>query len=184
MNKFFTLQKVKIDKDVRGLRRLLDQTKISMRNLWPLNVETDIYGTLLVPLINYKLPGNVRISIAKNAEDDIWNIETLVEFLRKKVKAKKRSFAVGAFFGNNPQHDFYIKIFSSSPLHYQQKTFHKNRCAFCNRDNHFSNKCLKVTDPKARTKLVKQQWLCFVYLEKGHSAASCKKHYSCNKCGG
>ena len=112
MNKFVTLQKVNNDKDVRGLRRLLDQTETSMRNLQSLNVETDRYGTLLVPLINDKLPDNLRISIAKNFEDDIWDIETLVKFLREEVEAKERSFAVGASFGDNPEHDFYNRDFS------------------------------------------------------------------------
>ena len=86
-----------------------------------------------------------------------------------------------ASFGNNPKHDFYDKDFSSSSLHSQQKTFHKNRCAFCDRDIHFSNNCLKVTDPKSRKELVKQRRLCFVCLQKVHSAASCKKYYSCKK---
>ena len=138
MNKFVTLQKVKTNKDVRGLRRLLDQTETSMRNLQSLNVETDRYGTLLVPLINDKLPENLWISIAKNFEGDIWDIKTLVTFLCKEVEAKERSFAVGVSFGNNLEHDFYNKDFSSSSLHSQQKTFHKNRCVFCDRDNHFS----------------------------------------------
>ena len=83
MNKFVTLQKVKTDKDVRGFHRLLDQTETSMGNLQSLNVETDRYGTLLVPLINDKLPDNLRISITKDFEDDIWDIDTLVKFLRK-----------------------------------------------------------------------------------------------------
>ena len=183
MNKFVTLQKVKNDKDVRGLRKLLDQSETSMRNLQSLNAETDRYGTLLVPLINDKLPDNLRISIAKNFEDDIWDIETLVKFLCKEVEAKERSLAVGASFSDNLKHDFYNRDFSSSSPHSQQKTFHKSRCAFCDRDNHFSNKCLKVTNPKSRKELVKQKRLCFVCLQKGHSAASYKKHYSCKKYG-
>ena len=131
MNKFITLQKVIVDKDVRGLRRLLEQTETSMRNLQSLNVETDAYGAILVPPINDKLPDNLRISIIKNFEDDIWNIKTLVKFLCKEVKAKERSFAVGASFGNNPEVIFITEIFPHLPLHSQQKTFHKNRCAFC-----------------------------------------------------
>ena len=138
MNKFVTLQKVKNDKDVRGLRRLLDQTETSMQNLQSLNVETDRYGTLLVPLINDKLPVNLRISIAKNVEDGIWDIEILVKYLFKEVKAKVRSFAVGASFRDNPERDFYNRDFSSSSIHSQQNTFHKNRCAICDRINHFS----------------------------------------------
>ena len=43
---------------------------------------------------------------------------------------------------------------------------------------------LKVTDAKARKGPVQQKRLCLVCLQKGHSAASCKKHYLCKKCGG
>ena len=58
MNKFVTLAKVKNDKDIKGLWKLLDQTESSIRNLSSLDVTTDRYGTLLVPLINDKLPDN------------------------------------------------------------------------------------------------------------------------------
>ena len=64
LNKFVTLAKVKNDKDIKGLRKLLDQTESSIQNLSSLD---DRYGTLLVSLIiiNDKLPDNIRISIAK-----------------------------------------------------------------------------------------------------------------------
>ena len=58
MNKFVTLAKVKNDKDIKGLWKLLDQTESSIRNLSSLDLTTDRYGTLLVPLINDKLPDN------------------------------------------------------------------------------------------------------------------------------
>lgn len=45
-----------------------------MRNLKSLNVETDRYGILLIPLINDKLPENFQMSITKNFGDDIWDI--------------------------------------------------------------------------------------------------------------
>ena len=38
MNKFVTLAKVKNDKDIKGLRKLLDQTESSTRNLSSLDV--------------------------------------------------------------------------------------------------------------------------------------------------
>ena len=62
MNKFVTLAKVKNDEDIKVLRKLLDQTEFSIRNFDRL---FDRYGTLLVPLINDKLPENIRISKAK-----------------------------------------------------------------------------------------------------------------------
>ena len=62
MNKFVTLAKVKNDEDIKVLRKLLDQTEFSIRNFDRL---FDRYGTLLVPVINDKLPENIRISKAK-----------------------------------------------------------------------------------------------------------------------
>ena len=62
MNKFVTFAKVKNDKDIKVVRKLLDQTEFSIRNLDRL---FDRYGTLLVPLINDKLPENIRISKVK-----------------------------------------------------------------------------------------------------------------------
>ena len=62
MNKFVTLAKVKNDEDIKILRKLSDQTEFSIRNFDRL---FDRYGTLLVPLINDKLPENIRISKAK-----------------------------------------------------------------------------------------------------------------------
>ena len=65
MNKFVTLVKVKNDKDINGLRKLIDQAESSIQNLSSLDVATDRYGTLLVPFINDKLRDNIPISIAK-----------------------------------------------------------------------------------------------------------------------
>ena len=52
------------------------------------------------------------------------------------------------------------------------------------KNNHTSNKCLKTSDPITRKHMAKQKLLCFLCLNKGHSAVSCKLKYSCNKCGG
>ena len=94
MNKFVMLEKIKNDKNIKALRKLLDQTESSIRNLQSLHVETSSYGTILVLLINDKLPDNLRISVAKNFENEVWDIEGLIYFLRKKVEAKECSFAV------------------------------------------------------------------------------------------
>ena len=142
MNKFVTLAKVKNDKDIKGLRKLLDQSESSIRNSNSLDVKTNRYGTLLVPLINHKLPDNIRISTAKKFDDEIWVIEKLITLLRKQVEAKERSFTIGACFNDCNEIDEKFN-FSSSTLFSQDKNFSKYRCVFCNKNNHASNKCLK-----------------------------------------
>ena len=88
MNKFVTLAKVKNDKDIKDLQKLLDQTKSSIRNLNSVDVTNDIYGTLMVPLINGKLPNNIRISIAKIFDDEMWDIGKLITLLRKESRLR------------------------------------------------------------------------------------------------
>ena len=78
--------KVKNNKDMKGLRKLLDQTESSIRNLSSLDVTTDRYRILFVPLINDKLPDNIGISIAKKIDDEIWDIEKLITLCVKKLR--------------------------------------------------------------------------------------------------
>ena len=51
---------------------------------------------------------------------------------------------------------FIIEIFLHLCYILNWKVLKKNRCAFCNRDNHFSNKCLKVTYLKARKRVIQR----------------------------
>ena len=61
-------------------------------------METSCYGSLLVPLVNEKLPNELRVNIAKSFANDIWDIDIMINFLKKEVEAKERSFAVGMSF--------------------------------------------------------------------------------------
>ena len=177
MNKFVTLAKVKNDKDIKGLRLLLYQTESSVWNLSSLDVTTNRFSTLLVPLTNDKLPDNIRISIAKKFDDGIWDIGKLITLLRKEVEAKERSFAIGACFNDCNENDEKFN-FSSSALFSQSKYFSRHRCVFCNKYNHTSSKCLKTSEPIARKEIAKQKCLWFLCLAKGHSAVSCELKYS------
>ena len=167
LNKFVTLARVS---DIKGLRKLLDQTECSIRNLISLDVTTDRYRTLLVPLINDKLPDNIRISIAKKFDDEIWGIGKLIILLRKEAEAKERSFAIGACFNDCNENDEKFS-FSSLALLSQGKNVSKHRCVFFNKN---FNKCLKTSETIGRKEIAKQKRLCFLCLEKGHSAVSCK----------
>ena len=66
MQKFVSLPPVKNQNDVTGLRKLYDQVESSVKNLKSLKVETNSYGSLLVPLLNEKLPNDLRERIAYN----------------------------------------------------------------------------------------------------------------------
>ena len=160
MNKFLMLEKIK-NKDIKVLQKLLDQTVSSIRNLQSLHVETSSYGTLLVLLINDKLTDNLRISVAKNFENEVWDIEGLIYFLRNEVEVKEHSLAMSSSFYDYTEHDYDKKAaFSSSALHTQQhKLVYKSKCVFCEKTNHTSNMCLNITALVTRKESVKQKQL-------------------------
>ncbi|XP_065639882.1 uncharacterized protein LOC124815319 [Hydra vulgaris] len=54
---------------------------------------------------------------------------------------------------------------------------------FCNK-NHFSNKCLSVTDREIRKNMLRKQGRCFICMERGHISKNCKVSYKCVKCNG
>ena len=44
------------------------------------------------------------------------------------------------------------------------RTEHKRACDVCNKENHISHKCLKMSDPKARFSILRRKKLCLYVL--------------------
>ena len=121
-------------------------------------METSCYGSLLVPLVNEKLPNELRVNIAKSFANDIWDIDIMINFLKKEVEAKERSFAVGMSFDLDDDIKNSSDVFSSSALYSQNKYSSRKpkvqHCVFCDKNNHSSNRCFKITDMEARKDLI------------------------------
>ena len=66
-----SLPSVKNQRDAAELRKLFDQVESSVRNLKSLKVEKNSYGSLLVPLLNRKLPNDMRERIARKFDHNV-----------------------------------------------------------------------------------------------------------------
>ena len=58
---------------VSGLRNLTEKLESTIRNLKGLKVDPTSYDILLVPLINEKLPTEMRLIIARNFDNKLWD---------------------------------------------------------------------------------------------------------------
>ena len=96
MKRFVQLPTMKNNNDVFGLRKIYDQVESSVRNLKSLQMDTSGYGALLVPLLIEKLPFNLRQSIAKKFENDIWELLEMLRTLKDDLEAKEHSISVGS----------------------------------------------------------------------------------------
>ena len=98
MRVFVLLNNVKSVHDVKGLRKLCHTIESSIRNLKTLKVEVNSYCSLLVPLLNAKLPKELSLQIAQNFEDGVWPLEDMMKVLKNEIQAKERSFFVEISF--------------------------------------------------------------------------------------
>ena len=88
MQQFVSLPKFKSANDISGLRKLFDKVENSVRDLKTLSVDPDTYGSLLVPLINEKLPNDFKLLIAHQIDSDVWSLLKLLKHLKNEIEAK------------------------------------------------------------------------------------------------
>ena len=58
----------------------------------------------------------------------------------------------------------------------------RQKCAYCNADNHISSSCNKITTVNERKNILKEKKLCYNCTGKYHSATECRSKRSCNNC--
>ena len=95
MTKFVQLSKIRSSNDFSNLRKIYDEVEFSVRNLKLLKVEASSCGSLLVPLLNEKLPIDIRFNLARKFKDDVWKLDDMLIFLKTEIEVKERSISVG-----------------------------------------------------------------------------------------
>ena len=61
------------------LRSVYDQFNVHIRSLAALDVNPKQYGSLLIPIITSKLPGDVQLKVARAMKDQVWKIDILLK---------------------------------------------------------------------------------------------------------
>ena len=177
MEALVKLPVVKNDNNVVQLRKMYDLVESSMRNLISLKIMPGSYGALLVPVLTEKLPQEIKMIIARNFTNDIWDIELLMEYFKVELQAKERCVSVGLNLEDDRQKDKKAEFTTSSFLGLNGKIV----CVYC-RQSHPSSKCQKITNVQARRTILRKYARCFICLKKGHISRDCKSEYKCHKC--
>ena len=69
------------------LRHIYDKVQVNVRGLEALGVESEQYGSFLVPVIMAKLPSEVRLQIARTTTNAVWKVEELLRIIQGEVEA-------------------------------------------------------------------------------------------------
>ena len=78
------------------LRFLCDKINVNIRGLEALGVKSEQYGSLLIPIIMAKLPAEIRVQVARNTSQDVWEIDSLLDFIQREIEAREISEKINA----------------------------------------------------------------------------------------
>ena len=77
-----------------SLRSVYDKIIIHVRGLESLDVTSDQYGSLLIPIVLSKFPSDIRLRVACESGkggNEAWNIDELLKIIRQEVEAREAS---------------------------------------------------------------------------------------------
>ena len=92
VRQFVSLPSAKSMNGVSGWWNLIHELEGSVRNLKSLKVDPSI---LLVPLINEKLPTEMRRLVAQKFGNELWDLSKMLHVLKHEMEAKEQSVSVG-----------------------------------------------------------------------------------------
>ena len=78
------------------LRFLCDKINVNIRGLEALGVKSEQYGSLLIPIIMAKLPAEIRVQVPRNTSQDVWEIDSLLDFIQGEIEAREISEKIKA----------------------------------------------------------------------------------------
>ena len=166
----------------QSLRYVYDQITVHIRGLATLGIGSTQYGSLLIPIIMSKLPGEIRLRVARETKDDVWSLDDLMDVIRVEVEAREASEGVKMSAGKPPlpsgrppqgNSGATATALSASQM--------KVKCAYCNGD-HFSASCSKVQNVQDRKKLLLSANRCFNCLKSDHKVRDCTSTKTCRHC--
>ena len=66
-----------------------DKLSVNIRALEALGVKADQYGTLLIPILMAKLPPEIRVNVARNTTQEVWNTESILKLIQSEIEASE-----------------------------------------------------------------------------------------------
>ena len=180
MDELLKISTCPIDKPYQ-LRYLNDKLNVNIRGLEALGVKASQCESLLIPIIMAKLPPEIRVHVAQNTTEDVWDIESILNVIQNEFEAREIGEKIKAMSSNTePKRPQLPKIpTTGSFLVDSTPSLPTLTCVYCS-EMHFSASCPKITDMCSRKAVLKRDKRCFTCLRKKHNSEQCDK--SCRKC--
>ena len=178
MDLLLHLEPVTSQHNLKGLRQIFDVVESNVRGLRALGVPASSYGGLLSSILMARLPPELRLIVSRELSEDEWNLESMMEIIRREIEARERS--MGVLLSQTRRS-------STKPpptsLSLTTGASTQASCAYCSQP-HPSSSCQVIMRPEERKQALRTSGHCFVCLRRNHISRNCRSSARCSKCRG
>ena len=150
-----------------SLHFLYDKVMVHTQGLSSLGVKIQQYGSVLIPVLMSKLPPDVRICMASEQEEDIWDINELMKTIQREVEARESSEGTHFNFTKPRRNPLPSQGYSASSLTAQNQLI---KYVYCT-GSHFSASYPTIKEIKEA--ILMRSGRCFNCLKSNHQAKDC-----------
>ena len=144
--------------DTKRVRDIYGKIEINVRSIQALGIKSEMYGSLLIPVIKEKIPKEFQLVISCKMKSDTWDINELLDTF-KELEAREKSRFVGGSSNVKEKplskQNKLAEPITAAALHLSEQV--KMSCFFCNYQGHKSFNCVSVTDPVKRKEILKRK---------------------------
>ena len=145
-----------------------------------MGINSEQYGSLLIPIIMTKLPQDLRLRIARETDKEVWQIDELMTVIKKEVEAREATEFVKLHQPKPPVGS--RSPFPSTPTAAALVTSGSSvRCVYC-KESHYSASYLKFRIPQERRAILVRTGRCFNCLKNNHKCRECESPKTCRYC--
>ena len=176
MTSLLNLNRVR-NNNIKELRALYDKITVNVRGLLVYDIDSKQFSPMLIPILLQKLPQDIKLTLSKALNKDIWKLDDILQLLKEEIEARESC--------EEKESQENVNMFKPKPRGITTGNLmtinSKIKCCFCDQ-NHYADKCNVVTDLTTRREIIRNNKLCFRCLIPNHSIKNCRSHKKCYKC--
>ena len=128
MERHASLPNISSDSNLTEIRKFYDEIELHFRCLDSLNVKSDSYSVLLVPMIMGKLPPQLKLVVRCNLRSELCGLTELLNLINTEIK----TWANCGEYNFSQSNEFdHLDLRTTSALASQASKSISNKCVFC-----------------------------------------------------
>ena len=156
--------------DIEKIRKIYDKIETNVRNLCSLDINTSLYGRVLISNIMSKLPEDIKLQISLSMPiSREWDLDELLAALLREIESREMC----SFMNYSRKDNIYRE--SREPDNFTGAALFSgsNRLDSRLQLNVLTVEKIMITDPRSRKAILRAKSKCFICLRGNHAMNKC-----------